>query len=51
MLSFLHKGHLRVVDAHDAYWPLDAREEDGSAVAAELIAALSEADPPIPKTE
>lgn len=51
MLSFLHKGHLRVVDAHDAYWPLEAREEDGSAIVAELIAALSEAEPPMPETE
>ncbi|MGB4711337.1 MAG: transcription-repair coupling factor [Fuerstiella sp.] len=49
MLSYLHKGHLRVVDQHDAYWPLDAREEDGTAVMDELIAALSEAEPPVPE--
>ncbi len=49
MLSYLHKGHLRVVDQHDAYWPLEAREEDGTAVMDELIAALSEAEPPVPE--
>lgn len=46
MLSHLHKGHLRVVDAHDAYWPLDAEETDGPAVLDELIAAFSVAQPP-----
>ncbi|MCR9201563.1 MAG: transcription-repair coupling factor [Planctomycetaceae bacterium] len=51
MLSLLHRGHLRIVDQHDAYWPLDAREEDGTAVMEELIAALSEAEPPVPETE
>ncbi len=51
MLSYLHKGHLRVVDQHDAYWPLDAKEEDGTAVMDELIAALSAAEPPVPETE
>ena len=51
MLSFLHQGHLRVVDRHDAYWPLDAREEDGNAVMEELIGAFSEAEPPVPETE
>lgn len=51
MLSLLHKGHLRIVDKHDAYWPLEAREEDGTAVMDELIAALSEAEPPMPETE
>lgn len=51
MLSYLHKGHLRIVDQHDAYWPLDANEEDGTAVMDELIAALSEAEPPVPETE
>ena len=49
MLSYLHKGHLRVVDQHDAYWPLEAREEDGTAVMDELNAALSEAEPPVPE--
>ncbi|MCA9083871.1 MAG: transcription-repair coupling factor [Planctomycetaceae bacterium] len=51
MLSFLHKGHLRIVDQHDAYWPLDAKEDDGAAVMDELIAAFSEAEPPMPDTE
>lgn len=46
MLSHLHKGHLRVVDAHDAYWPLDADEADGPAVLDELMAAFSVAEPP-----
>jgi transcription-repair coupling factor (superfamily II helicase) len=46
MLSALHKGHLRVVDAHDAYWPLDAEETDGPAVLDELLAATSVAQPP-----
>ena len=50
MLSHLHKGHLRVVDAHDAYWPLDAEETDGAAVLDELIAALSVAEPPVSET-
>ena len=48
MLSFLHKGHLRIVDAHDAYWPLDAEETDGAAVLDELLSALSAAAPPVP---
>ncbi|HQZ64141.1 MAG TPA: transcription-repair coupling factor, partial [Planctomycetaceae bacterium] len=47
MLSHLHKNHLRVVDAHDAYWPLEAEETDGPAVLDELIAALSAAEPPV----
>lgn len=51
MLSFFHQGHLRIVDHHDAYWPLQAGEEDGSAVVDELRAALSEAEPPIEQTE
>jgi transcription-repair coupling factor (superfamily II helicase) len=51
MLSHIHQGHLRIVDKHDAYWPLDAREEDGTAVMDELIEALSEAEPPVPDTE
>jgi len=50
MLSHLHKGHLRVVDAHDAYWPLEAEETDGPAVLDELIAALSAAEPPVSET-
>ncbi len=49
VLSYLHKGHLRVVDQHDAYWPLEARQEDGTAVMEELIKALSEAEPPVPE--
>ena len=51
MLSYLHQGHLRIVDQHDAYWPLEAHEEDGTAVMDELIKALSEAEPPVPETE
>ena len=47
MLSHLHKGLLRVVDAHDAYWSLEADESDGAAVLDELIAALSAAEPPV----
>ena len=47
MLSHLHQGHLRVVDAHDAYWPLDAEESDGPAVMDELLAAFSAAEPPL----
>ena len=50
MLSHLHKGHLRVVDAHDAYWPLEAEESDGPAVLDELIAAMSAAEPPVPES-
>ncbi len=46
MLSHLHKGHLRVVDAHDAYWPLDAEETDGPAVLDELLEAFGIAQPP-----
>lgn len=49
MLSLIHQGHLRIVDKYDAYWPLEAREEDGTAVMEELIVALSEAEPPIPE--
>ncbi|MEZ6063513.1 MAG: transcription-repair coupling factor [Planctomycetaceae bacterium] len=51
MLSHLHQGHLRIVDQHDAYWPLEAREDDGGAVLEELIAAFSIAEPPVPETE
>lgn len=51
MLSFIHDGHLRIVDQHDAYWPLEADEDDGAAVLQELIKALSEAEPPVPETE
>ncbi len=47
MLSHLHKGHLRVVDQHDAYWPLDADETDGPAIMDELLAAFSVAQPPV----
>ncbi len=51
MLTHLHHGHLRIVDRHDAYWPLEAREDDGGAVLDELIAAFSVAEPPVPDTE
>ncbi len=51
ILSYVHQGHLRVVDQHDAYWPLESNEEDGTAVMDELITALSEAEPPVPETE
>ena len=47
MLSHLHKGHLRIVDAHDAYWPLAAEETDGAAILDELLAATSIAEPPV----
>ena len=46
MLSHLHQGHLRIVDAHEAYWPLEAEETDGPAVLDELLAAFSAAEPP-----
>ena len=49
MLSHLHKGHLRVVDAHDAYWPLEAEETDGAAVLDELLETFSVAQPPAPE--
>ena len=49
MLSHLHKGHLRVVDAHDAYWPLEAEETDGAAVLDELLETFSAAQPPAPE--
>jgi transcription-repair coupling factor (superfamily II helicase) len=49
MLSHLHKGHLRVVDAHDAYWPLEADEADGAAVLDELLETFSAAQPPAPE--
>ncbi len=51
MLAFFHEGHLRVVDHHDAYWPLECSEQDGSAVLDELLTALSEAEPPIEDLE
>ena len=51
MLSYFHDGRLRIVDQHDAYWPLDCSEQDGGAVLDELIGALSEAEPPIPVDE
>lgn len=51
MLSFFHEGHLRIVDHHDAYWPLESPEDDGSAVLEELLAVLSEAEPPIEEIE
>lgn len=46
MLSHLHKGHLRVVDQYDAYWPLEAEETDGPAVLDELLEAFAIATPP-----
>lgn len=49
ILSHLHKGHLRVVDAHDAYWPLEADETDGPAVLDELLETFSAAQPPAPE--
>ncbi len=49
MLSHLHKGHLRVVDAHDAYWPLETDETDGAAVLDELLETFSAAQPPAPE--
>lgn len=49
ILSHLHKGHLRVVDAHDAYWPLEADETDGAAVLDELLETFSAAQPPAPE--
>ncbi|MBL8815470.1 MAG: transcription-repair coupling factor [Planctomyces sp.] len=51
MLAHLHDGDLKVVDAHDAYWPLDADENDGAAVLDELLKALSIAEPPVPEFE
>ena len=48
MLAHLHRGHLKVVDKRDAYWPLDANEQDGPAVMDELLAAFKIADPPMP---
>jgi len=51
ILSHLHKGHLRVVDTHDGYWPLEAEETDGPAVLDELIAAVSAAEPPVTENE
>jgi len=45
ILSHLHKNHLKVVDQHDAYWPLEADETDGAAILEELLAAISIADP------
>ena len=51
ILSYFHKGHLRIVDKHDAYWPLAASEEDGAGILDELIEMLSQAEPPIPEVE
>lgn len=45
ILSHLHRLHLRVVDQHDAYWPLEASVDDGGAVLAELLDVLRIADP------
>ncbi len=51
MLSHLHQGHLKVVDTHDAYWPLDASQDDGAAVLDELLKALCVAEPPLPDND
>ena len=51
ILSYFHKGHLRIVDRHDAYWPLESSEEDGAGILEELIEMLSQAEPPIPEVE
>ena len=48
MLSHLHAGHLRVVDQHDAYWPLEARDDDGAAILEELLTVFGIADPAQP---
>ena len=45
ILSHLHRGHLRVVDQHEAYWPLESAEDDGGSVLQELLEALRIADP------
>jgi transcription-repair coupling factor (superfamily II helicase) len=45
ILAHLHKGHLKVVDQYEAYWPLDANETDGAALLEELLALVSIADP------
>lgn len=49
ILSALHKGHLKIVDTRDGYWPLEQREDDGPAVLDELLKALAAADPPPPE--
>jgi len=51
MLAHLHAGQLKIVDRHDAYWPLTAGEQDGAAVLDELLNALSIAEPPIADSE
>ena len=51
MLSFFHRGHLRIVDHHDGYWPLECDVSDGSAVLEELLMVLSEAEPPIEESD
>ncbi|MCA9065684.1 MAG: transcription-repair coupling factor, partial [Planctomycetaceae bacterium] len=47
VLSHLHNNELRVVDAHDAYWPLICDARDGAAVLDELVELLAEAEPPV----
>ncbi|MFN8707194.1 MAG: transcription-repair coupling factor [Planctomyces sp.] len=54
MLAQLHRGSqkngpLKIVDTHDAYWPLDSDERDGAAVLDELLKVFSIAEPPIPE--
>ena len=46
ILAHLHDRHLKVVDKHDAYWPLECDEEDGPAVLEELLGVVSVAEPP-----
>ena len=48
MLSHLHGGHLRVVDQHDAYWPLESSDDDGAAILEELLTMFGIADPARP---
>jgi len=45
MLSLLHKDHLRIVDHHEAWWPLESDETDGPAVLDELLQMFGVADP------
>ncbi|MFN5906669.1 MAG: transcription-repair coupling factor [Planctomyces sp.] len=45
MLSLLHRDHLRIVDHHEAWWPLEADETDGPAVLDELLQVFGVADP------
>ena len=51
MLSHLHDRQLRIVDQHDAYWPLQNDAQDGASVLEELLKVLSAAEPPLPENE